>query len=270
MSEMQDHFKDRDVTFVGVSNEEPKVVQKFLKDGWDAKMRYTVAMDDDDATNKAWMTAAGQKGIPCAFVVKAGKVEWIGHPMNALDLKVAELCGDTKYAEEARKIKSIMESLQASFEDEKWDKVIEHADKFLAIKPGNGPVGMLKYRVLVTKKNDTEGAAKYGREFASKCDDAQALNEFAWIMLTEDEFADVRDVKLALSGAKKAMELSEEKDAAIIDTYARALVDSGDLKKGIEYQKKAVELAKKGGNPTMVQQLEEALEGYEKRFAEGI
>ena len=32
---------------------------------------------------KNWMTAAGQEGIPTAFIVnKEGKIAWIGHPME--------------------------------------------------------------------------------------------------------------------------------------------------------------------------------------------
>ena len=30
---------------------------------------------------ESWMEAAGQSGIPTAFIVRDGKVAWIGHPM---------------------------------------------------------------------------------------------------------------------------------------------------------------------------------------------
>ena len=37
----------------------------------------------EGAMAKAWMTAAGQNGIPTAFIVnKEGKIAWIGHPME--------------------------------------------------------------------------------------------------------------------------------------------------------------------------------------------
>ena len=51
MSEMQDHFKDKGVTFIGVSDEDAKVVEKFLKGGFDEKMRYRVAIDDEELTD---------------------------------------------------------------------------------------------------------------------------------------------------------------------------------------------------------------------------
>ena len=86
MSKMQEQFRGRGVTFIGISNEDKKTVEKFLKKGFDSKMRYTVAIDSRNQTNKDWMQAAGQQGIPCAFVVKGGTVRWIGHPMDIDDV----------------------------------------------------------------------------------------------------------------------------------------------------------------------------------------
>ena len=48
---------------------------------WDEVIQYRLAIDDRDWSNSAYMRAAGQNGIPCAFVVgRDGVVEWIGHP----------------------------------------------------------------------------------------------------------------------------------------------------------------------------------------------
>ena len=45
----------------------------------------------DNNMAKTWMMAAGQNGIPCAFVVgKDGKIAWIGHPMAGLDKAVKQ------------------------------------------------------------------------------------------------------------------------------------------------------------------------------------
>ena len=106
MSEMQDHFKSKGVTFIGVTDEDKELVSKFLKNGWDEKMRYRVAVDNENKTSDAWMKASNQRGIPTAFVVQGGKLKWIGHPMDELGLTVAKLAGDEEYAkkeEEAKK-----------------------------------------------------------------------------------------------------------------------------------------------------------------------
>lgn len=81
------------VTFVGVNiwergmENKPyesamPVVQKFVETMGD-KMGYNVAMDKNEkfmANN--WMKAAGQNGIPSSFLIKEGKIAWIGHPME--------------------------------------------------------------------------------------------------------------------------------------------------------------------------------------------
>src|SRR5579872_1987912 len=79
------------VDFIGVDSFERMAddnscfdkVGKFVEDEGD-KMDYHVAIDGHDGTMaKTWMDAAGQNGIPTAFIVgKDGKIAWIGHPMN--------------------------------------------------------------------------------------------------------------------------------------------------------------------------------------------
>ena len=88
ISKLQEQYPDQ-VTFIGVSDEDENTVRSFmsgaLQDGektWDELVTYTIALDDKDATGKAYMRAAGQNGIPTAFIVgKDGHIEWIGHPM---------------------------------------------------------------------------------------------------------------------------------------------------------------------------------------------
>ena len=75
---------------MSVWEQDQDAVKPFVKEMGD-KMDYRVAMDDvpreadgnDGAMAKTWMKAAGQNGIPTAFIVdKDGKIAWIGHPME--------------------------------------------------------------------------------------------------------------------------------------------------------------------------------------------
>lgn len=65
--------------------EDASKVNPFVKN-MAGKMSYRVAIDDKAEGGwmaKHWLTAAGQNGIPCAFVVsKKGKIAYIGHPME--------------------------------------------------------------------------------------------------------------------------------------------------------------------------------------------
>ena len=80
------------VNFIGVSvwEQDQKLVKPFVNKMGD-KMSYRVAMDAvpgkgkamDGAMAKNWMKAAGQNGIPTAFIVnKEDKIAWIGHPAS--------------------------------------------------------------------------------------------------------------------------------------------------------------------------------------------
>lgn len=252
----------RKVSFVGVSDEEAPVVKRFLESGWDAKMRYTVAIDKDGETNRAWMQAAGQKGIPAAFVVKGGKIEWIGHPMDGLDLKVAELCGDEAYAKETKEFRTLEKTMATAFQAEKWKDGLASLEKMIALRPEEVRFRFMKYYLLAAKVKDKEAASKWGREILAKLSDAEALNQIAWVTLTEEEFAETRDLELAMLAARKAVEISKEKDASILDTYARAFADSGDLTSAVTWQKKAVAAS---GDADLRAQLEETLKEYEER-----
>lgn len=91
LTELQREFADRGVVFVGVSDESPDKVRKFVDDMGD-KMGYTVAVDRDRKTSDGYMKAYGQNGIPHAFVVDfEGRIAWHGHPMADLDKVLTRL-----------------------------------------------------------------------------------------------------------------------------------------------------------------------------------
>ncbi len=68
------------------------------------------------------------------------------------------------------------------------------------------------------------------------------LNEIAWTILTDANIRR-RDIPLATRLAWKAVEATEQQRGDILDTYARALFDAGQIPDAIECQKKAVAAA---------------------------
>ncbi len=75
--------KDKGLVVIGQNlGEDAKTVRDFVKQ-MGAKMTYRVTVDDAAGTmGKKWLEAAGQTGIPCAFVVgKKGRIAYIGPPM---------------------------------------------------------------------------------------------------------------------------------------------------------------------------------------------
>lgn len=81
-------YQDRGLVVIGQNLGEQDVagITAFVKK-MGSKMTYRVALDDVTGGDKGrmartWLTAAGQTGIPCGFVVnKRGKIAYIGHPM---------------------------------------------------------------------------------------------------------------------------------------------------------------------------------------------
>ena len=73
------------VVIVSVYPEPEKIVREYLPKHQD-KIGYRVAVDPEGRMNAAWMGAADQAGIPCAFVVDgAGKIAWIGNAASVAD-----------------------------------------------------------------------------------------------------------------------------------------------------------------------------------------
>jgi thiol-disulfide isomerase/thioredoxin len=84
INDLYKKHKDKGLVVVGQNlGEDAKTVKDFVKQ-MGSKMTYRVTVDTPEGTmGKKWLEAAGQNGIPCAFVVsKKGKIAYIGHPMS--------------------------------------------------------------------------------------------------------------------------------------------------------------------------------------------
>lgn len=117
------------------------------------------------------------------------------------------------------------------------------------------------YFTAAARHSGQKEAAETGEKILKKlADDPQALNEFAWTVLT-DETLRHRDYPLALRAARQAFEKSRGHEYPIVDTLARALLMTGQTNDAITMQKKAVGLC---DNPKVKLELRETLAGYEQ------
>ncbi|MDA0813604.1 MAG: hypothetical protein O3C21_14590, partial [Verrucomicrobia bacterium] len=91
-----------------------------------------------------------------------------------------------------------------------------------------------------------------------------ALNSIAWGIIDPDNPPKVQDLELALEAATKANELTESKNAMILDTLAMAYSKNGNFQKAVEYQKLAVEHA----DDRLKADLQKRLTEFEKKVAE--
>jgi thiol-disulfide isomerase/thioredoxin len=98
------------------------------------------------------------------------------------------------------------------------------------------------YRAVASRAEPEQVAELAAKLAAVKTTNPRVLNEWAWTILT-DERIKTRDIELATKLAKMAVDACEGKDAAVLDTYARAMLDSGKLAEAVAWQKKAVAAA---------------------------
>jgi thiol-disulfide isomerase/thioredoxin len=259
ISDLQELYQD-DVTFIGVTREDEETVSKFLKKPhseesektWNDVISYTLALDDNDATNTAYMDAAGRNGIPCAFVVGGdGYVEWIGHPA-AIDDPLEQIVAGTWDREEylvqyekdqraAAAMQEAMASLSKAQQEEDWETAIGVADELIKQQPEQPAFQMLKSSILLKADRPEEALAIVEKLGETHWEEAQMLNGLAWSLASNT--TDDANLALAERFAKRASELTDDKDASILDTLAKVYYEQGNLDKAIEWQTKAVEAA---------------------------
>jgi thiol-disulfide isomerase/thioredoxin len=264
LTELQKKYADKNVKIIGVSAEdEEKVVADFVTKQGDA-MNYIVAWDKEGATDKAYMAASGQQGIPTAFIVgKQSTIEWIGHPMEMDDVlaKVVDGTWDAKaYAEQQRIVQELFKEFQKAGRAGDVEKLVAVAKQGLEKAPTQaGRMVMIAFdQQLAAGKVDAANAWAKELTTGAMKDDPMILNAIAWGMV--DPQRDVKGVDLdaALAAAQRADELTQSKDAQVIDTLARVYFRKGDKAKAVELQTKAVELAPED----MKEELEKSLKEF--------
>ena len=247
-------FKDKGVVVIGqdVSEEDDSGVPAFIKK-MGTNMTYRVALDDksqikEGAMNTTWMEAAGQNGIPTAFIVnKQGKVVWIGHPMTMTEKLWTDILADkydfAKEAANEAKMKEISTKLRTAVMNEKWDDANSLVDELAKLDPENtiSPQFMKVNLLLMQKKYDEAYKA------AGALSDAhpeEAKLQFAMAqMISSQPGLDKRDLPLAEKMAERANKATEGKEPAVLDTLARIQFMKGKKEAAIATEQKAVDQA---------------------------
>lgn len=279
--------KHKDIPFAGVSVWENRPgdtstayqdkVVKFVKD-MGAKMDYHVGYDDVEGTMaKTWMEAAEQDGIPTAFVVKEGKVAWIGHPTELgpvldkikagkFDAKAEAAEREAREAEQKALQKAVQPVFKAAGEGDNA-KAVAEIDKIVAENPKwESMLAPLKLDLLLGV-----GEAEYFA-YAKKLSeglyksDAMMLNQIAWNIVDDESEFKKPDFALAIDIATRASELEKNENAMILDTLAYAYFKSGKIDDAIKWQEKAIQFMDKteGMTDEVRKELKDRLEKFKK------
>lgn len=286
IAEVQSEYADKDVQVISISDEDLDTVAEFLErdngqgQTFDEVTKgYCLTVDPDRSVYRDYMEAAGQGGIPTAFIVgKTGEIEWIGHPME-MDGPLDEIVGGTwdraAYAVEQAEMERVNEAfgeIRAMLAAQKGSEALEMLDGMIAkaeqprVKQRLTAVrGQL---VEIVARMELEGAlvrggaealAAFGRMAEKSGDDPAQLNALAWSIVTLAQGGQkVGDdvIAAAVGVAEKGAKLAP-KDPSILDTLAHLQEMSGSLDEALATQTKAVSLC-----DSLPPQLAEQIKGY--------
>jgi hypothetical protein len=217
------------------------------------------------------MDAAGQAGIPTAFVVtRQAEIAWIGHPMalkdelieqvlaGKYDLKKATAAYEENQAAHIRMVK-LSKQLDQEIQGKEWDKAEATLNELAKVTPEHQRSGLddAHFQVLLGK-DDLDGATRLATTMSDKYKaNPMVLNQLAWGLITH---AGIKGSALDLAAtiATRANEAASGTDPDILDTLARVNFVQGNKDKALELQAKAVSLAE--GDPK--DQLQKTLDSY--------
>jgi thiol-disulfide isomerase/thioredoxin len=279
LTKLAEDLKDKGVVVVGISDEKPETVQRFLdKDEWKQKARYVIGTDPDRSTQRDYMEAAGQTGIPTAFIVKEGVVQWIGHPMQVdeplskvvdgtWDVQAAKTTFDDAVAEEMRamgKRNAMVKALEAK----DWDALVRMIDAELASAKGEEQVTWKaqKAQILLMAGRGDAGYAL--------CEEVAKQDPGSRIMLaiTVLRMPEIQDRRVDVAIGWLEAQLKDGSDPlqpALLSELGYAWSLKKDWAKATDFGKRAIDSARSLGPVAAdyVAELEAQLKDFESRAA---
>jgi thiol-disulfide isomerase/thioredoxin len=272
LSELARQYKGR-VTFIAVDSYEKSShatvteakllaqVQRFVQ-GKGRDLDMNVAMDDAAGTLAShWLEAAGQGGIPAAFVVQDGRVVWIGHPQD-LAQPLAEILAGRYDLQSA-----LVEFAQGQADRQEIHRLWDYAPFAEAVRRDDYTTQISLWRQAFAMNPrlemrqrlglfpmllhvDEAQARLYAREYIKSYDaqfnDPVARSELLMSLAGEilhDPKIRHPDIKFALQLAQESFAMTPTKGVDDYSSLAEALFANGSRVKAIELQQQAVAAA---------------------------
>jgi thiol-disulfide isomerase/thioredoxin len=276
LSDLAEKWREKGLVVLGVSDEDPAKVRAFLdKDEWKQKARYVLATDPDRSTHTAYMRAAGQEGIPTAFVVRDGVVQWIGHPME-LDKPLEQIMAGTwDLAAAKRDFDAAMEAEQKAMakqmliakahEARDWPTVLRALDELIADASGTDAqyLRLNKAQVLLMAGRTDEGYALLD-EVTKSPPEPVLLGTAASVVLNTPDLKE-RRLDKAIGWLERMLKAEDGLSPQALAGLAQAWSMKGDWTKAVDHAKRAISAAQSWGPAAedYVAELKEQLREYE-------
>lgn len=274
MNEAHKTLSPKGVNVIGVAvwpSPEMQPTAQFVMDQGEG-MSYRICEDVDDALNLSFMQATRSQGIPTVMIVdREGTLAWVGHPQAGMDQALDQIIAGTYDVKDAaekaaknaaleEKAAPILMQANALAGEGKWKEALEKVQQVIDIGFNAAALSLTKAQVMIFELGQVdEGYAYLSNAVGAQLkDDFMALNEVAWFIVDAPGLPR-RDLPLALRAAQRADEVSEGKNAIVLDTLAKVYSMQGEKDKAVETQKKAIALADSRQKPEM----EKTLKSYE-------
>ncbi|MDA0660503.1 MAG: redoxin family protein [Planctomycetota bacterium] len=235
---------------------------------------YRITSDTDQSSQRDYMEASAQDGIPTAFIVgKSGLIEWIGHPAELDD--VLKDVVENKWNREAyqqkleakKQLQKLQQEVLAALKQKQPNSAKQLIESALASAQDPARVQELKQlqlQVLLFLRDAS--ATELAGDIIDGSKDANVLDGLAWTIykLNQEKPLSPELVDLAVGSSNKALQLGVDpnKKSLIRDTLAHLLAGKGELEKAIALQKEAI----KGATPQMAEQLAPFLQELQAQF----
>ncbi len=257
LTKLQEEFQEDGLTIVGISvDQDTELVEPFVK-RQGMKMGYTVGIDNRNRTKRAWMEAAGLKGIPSVFIVdREGIIQYIGNPLSDSfdEVLVKVLAGRYNLKKQIEAAPSI-EAAESYRIGNSWAEAAKAYDN--AIKIDNivfAELYLEQFKMLLIDKEDPDGAYAFINKVIIDrgSDDPELLTWIAKYIAEDEEISESnRRMDVAMNAAKTAHTFARRKtDPIYLSTIAFVHFNSGDIDKAIEWQRKAYFAAREKNKAT--------------------
>ena len=266
LTKLAHEYKDKNVKFIGVDvwERDTKLVEPFLKEMGD-KMDYSVALDDipkggdanDGAMANGWMKAAEEIGIPTAFVIQDGKIAWIGHPMSMDEPLAQVVAGDWKPGEMAekrlvrkakeKKLMAVRSKVYSPYRSHDFKATLAAINEVTTSAPELADdFAPIRFASLCNSGEIDKGMKLGEKLYEEHKDSAGALNNIFWDVIDPELNAnpDPQVAHLARRASERAVELSDGKQFAYLDTLAEAQFVTGDPALALATEEKALKFLK--------------------------
>ncbi len=261
LSKLQDRYRG-DVHIVGVTDEDADTVGRFVQAQGD-RIRYSIATDRRNSTNRSWMRAAGIQGIPAVFIVDRNRrIAFIGRPHDDRFEEVLDLVVRGRYDPEAtRRARPLIDSARRARQVRDYRNALRRLDEAVQINPeALYDLSLLKFEIMIADMNDRDQALQFAQgEFLQRHgNDALAMHELATFLASDPAVDDAdRDLDLALQLAEQAVRVADEREKPGAMAAAASIHHArGEFDQAVELQREAYFTARPNDKPGFRQQLD--------------